>query len=121
MGNKIIPLMKFRNFTTLNKLPYLFTIILFIIPFFWLKPGEIDIGGDSSRLYFYDPMAFLKNVAWYGISTQGTGVIEPNYFYIPFVFFSLHSKNYYPIKLVCDFDNKRIKALSRLPRHIPHN
>lgn len=61
-------------------------IVLFVVPFFWLKPGEIDIGGDSTRLYFYDPMAFLKNVAWYGVSTQGTGVIEASYFYIPFVF-----------------------------------
>ena len=32
------------------------SIILFIIPFFWLKPGFVDLGGDAGRLYFIDPM-----------------------------------------------------------------
>lgn len=31
--------------------------VLFFIPFFWLKPGLVDLGGDSGRLYFLDPLA----------------------------------------------------------------
>ncbi len=49
------------------------TITLFIIPFFWISPGEMDLGGDASRLYFYDPLGYLKNAAFYNISPQGTG------------------------------------------------
>lgn len=78
--------MKLQDILSIRFLPYIITVTLFIIPFFWLKPGQIDIGGDSSRLYFYDPQAFLKNVAWYGVSSQGTRIVEPNYFYIPFVY-----------------------------------
>lgn len=36
-------------------------IILFFIPFYWLKPGFVDLGGDGGRLYFIDPLAVLKN------------------------------------------------------------
>lgn len=32
------------------------SIVLFIIPFFWLKPGFVDLGGDAGRLYFIDPL-----------------------------------------------------------------
>jgi len=38
--------------------PIIISVILFFIPFFWLKPGEMDLGGDSTRLYFYDPVSF---------------------------------------------------------------
>lgn len=37
------------------------TVILFITPFFWLKPGFMNIGGDGGRLYFLDPSAVLQN------------------------------------------------------------
>ncbi len=59
--------------------------ILFIIPFFWLKPGEMDLGGDSSRLYFYDPISYLKSAGLYVVSPEGLGQLQPNYYFIPFV------------------------------------
>lgn len=31
-------------------------VILFFIPFFWLKPGFVDLGGDSGRFYFVSPL-----------------------------------------------------------------
>lgn len=34
---------------------------LFLTPFFWLKPGFVNIGGDGGRLYFLDPAAVLQN------------------------------------------------------------
>lgn len=37
-------------------------VVLFIIPFFWLKPGFVDLGGDSGRLYFLDPLGSALNV-----------------------------------------------------------
>lgn len=53
------------------------TLFLILVPFFWFKPGEMDLGGDSGRLYFYDPLFILKNIALYIIDPQGTGNIEP--------------------------------------------
>lgn len=66
-------------------LPLLISLILFIIPFFWLKPGEMDLGGDSSRLYFYDPLNYLRSVALYGVDPSGTGSESISYYLIPFV------------------------------------
>jgi len=76
-----------RDFLKEHKLALVICAILFIIPFFWLKPGEMDLGGDSSRLYFYDPISFIKSTAIYDISAQGKGLIEPNYYYLPYVTF----------------------------------
>lgn len=59
--------------------------ILFLIPFFWLKPGVMDLGGDSNRLYFYDPISFIKHVSLYNVLTVGRGIVEPSYYYLPFV------------------------------------
>ena len=73
------------NFAKKYRLVLLITFILFIIPFFWLHPGEMDLGGDSSRLYFYDPVAFIKSTSIFDISAQGKGVVEPNYYYLPYV------------------------------------
>ena len=61
--------------------------LLFALPFFWLKPGEMDLGGDSSRLYFYDPISYLKNASLYSVVPQGMGAIEPNYYFLPFLIF----------------------------------
>ncbi len=36
-------------------------VILFIVPFFWLKPGYVDMGGDAGRLYFLDPVSVAQN------------------------------------------------------------
>lgn len=64
---------------------FLVSIFLFIIPFFWLKPGEMDLGGDSSRLYFYDPIRYLFSSALYGVSASAFGLETIYYFNIPFV------------------------------------
>lgn len=79
--------MHLLSFVKEYKLVLLISLILFIIPFFWLKPGEMDLGGDSSRLYFYDPISFIKSTAIYDISAQGKGIVEPNYYYLPYVAF----------------------------------
>src|SRR5258708_2984096 len=60
-------------------------ISLFFLPFFWFHTGEVDLGGDSSRLYFYDPGAFLKNYAFFGVSPSAYGVENIGYFMVPFV------------------------------------
>lgn len=61
------------------------TLFLFLIPFFWFKPGELDLGGDSSRLYFYDPIAYLHSQPLYGITTSGIGGESISYYSIPFI------------------------------------
>ncbi len=47
----------------------------------------MDIGGDSSRLYFYDPVTFLKNMSLFAVSSDAQRSVEPNFFYLPFVGF----------------------------------
>lgn len=60
-------------------------ILLFVLPFFWINPGEFDIGGDSSRLYLYDPLRYLVAIARFGVYPEGTGRILPNYNLLPFL------------------------------------
>lgn len=55
-----------------------------VVPFFWFKPGEIDIGGDGGRLYFYDPVNLIKNFASYYIFPFGVGTSEASFLYLPF-------------------------------------
>lgn len=64
-------------------LSVIIAIILAIIPFFWLKPGEMDLGGDASRLYFYDPLNYLKNFSLYGIVPYGIGEVRPDFYNLP--------------------------------------
>ncbi len=65
-------------------LPIIVTVLIFFIPFFWLKPGEMDLGGDNSRLYFYDPIAYLVSQSLYSVSHSGLGGENLSYFGIPF-------------------------------------
>lgn len=67
-------------------LPFIIAIILFIIPFFWFKPGEMDLGGDSGRLYFYDPVSYLFTSTLYAISSSSVGGPNLNYANIPFIY-----------------------------------
>lgn len=66
-------------------LRYSFSVFLFIIPFFWFKNGLMDLGGDSSRLYFYDPLHYLLNHTLSSISPSGIGVESIGFYGLPFV------------------------------------
>ncbi|MCL5113763.1 MAG: hypothetical protein M1372_01165 [Patescibacteria group bacterium] len=55
-----------------------------MLPFFWFKGGEVNLGGDSSRLYFYDPINYLKYFAVYGVVPSQTGEVIISYFFVPF-------------------------------------
>lgn len=68
-------------------IPLFISIALAIVPFFWLKLGWIDIGGDSSRLYFYDPLNYLKSFPLWGIAPDGFAGQNIGYHLIPFVSF----------------------------------
>ena len=58
-------------------------ILLFFIPFGWLKDGQVDFGGDSSRLYFYEPLEYLKNQSLYSVSKSGLGGENFSYYALP--------------------------------------
>ncbi len=79
--------MRLLSFINKYKFVILVSFILFIAPFFWLKPGEMDLGGDSNRLYFYDPISFIKHISIYNMFPIGRGTVEPSYYYLPFVSF----------------------------------
>lgn len=65
-------------------------VILFFIPFFWFSPGEIDLGGDSSRLYFFDPLSWLNNSGYYIVNTLNSlSTANPQFSAIPFLLFLL--------------------------------
>lgn len=66
--------------------PVIVAIILFFIPFFWLKPGEMDLGGDSGRLYFYDPASYFFTSTLYTISPASVGGPNLNYINVPFIY-----------------------------------
>ena len=67
------------------KLVLLIILFLFSAPFFWLKPGEMNLGGDDNLLFFYDPTTFLKNSVVYNVVTIGRGTINPHYYNLPYV------------------------------------
>lgn len=62
-------------------------LALFIVPFFWLKPGEMDLGGDSSRIEFYDPLSSLKSFSIYSIDSSGADGLIYNQYLIPYFLF----------------------------------
>lgn len=68
-----------------HKLAIVIAIILFFIPFFWLAPEEMNLGGDSGRLYFYDPAAYLNLHVLYNYLGSGFGVELTYYIYLPFI------------------------------------
>lgn len=65
--------------------PFIISIVLFIIPLFWLTPGTLDLGGDGSRLYFLDAVSYLKHYSLYGISPSNIGGENIGYATIPIV------------------------------------
>ncbi|RJQ38248.1 hypothetical protein C4559_02125 [Candidatus Microgenomates bacterium] len=68
-----------------NKWLIIISFILFFVPFFWLKPGEMDLGGDASRLFFYDPISYLQTNILYNVQPSGVGAESISYFSIPFI------------------------------------
>ncbi len=62
--------------------------LLFLVPFFWFPAGAMDIGGDGNRLYFYDPIAFIKNFSLYGVAPEGKALVNPaSHAYLIYVLF----------------------------------
>src|SRR5258708_28193635 len=83
-------------FNTIKKFNWamIISIILFIIPFFWFKAEAMDLGGDGTRLYFYDPQAFIKNAALYAVDPHGRGYLEPRQAYLVYVGFLAFIKKF---------------------------
>ena len=75
-----------KKLLKLSILPYAIALLLFLIPFFWLNPGEMDLGGDGGRVYFYDPQNLLSFTHIYFNFPLGTGTSEGSFYYLPFVF-----------------------------------
>lgn len=67
-------------------LVFFICIVLFILPFFWLRPNELELGGDSSRLYMYDPDSFMQANSLYTIQPDGMGVLRSDQAMLPFLF-----------------------------------
>lgn len=65
----------------------------------------MDLGGDSSRLYFYDPISYLSKATLYVVSPSSYGAEYLGYSNIPFIFFLiiLRSIVISPTILICMF------------------
>ncbi len=104
------------NFSNLweHKPAIVICVILFILPFFWFKPGDVDLGGDTSRLYFYDPVNYLKNSNLYDVVSLGTGEVDwegnYDYAYIPYLvlFIVLKSILFSPTTLINFFNGIKL-------------
>lgn len=66
-------------------LPFCLALFLFLLPFFWFKSGYMDLGGDSSRLYFYDPIAYLQHYSLFAVSPSSVGTENIGFMTIPLV------------------------------------
>lgn len=88
-----------------HKLVIFITIVLAVVPFFWLKPGELELGGDSSRLYLYDPGSYLQFTSLYSVDPSGMGKLIPNQNMLPFLlllqlFYNIFHSSYILIYLL---------------------
>lgn len=63
----------------------LILVALFIIPLFWFQNGEGDYGGDSSRLYFKEPLDYLRSMSLSAINSSGVAREYQQFFFVPFL------------------------------------
>lgn len=63
------------------------SLLLFVVPFFWLPAGTVDLGGDGGRLYFYDAKHLLEHIGSYYIQPQGAGLVSAMFAQLPFYYF----------------------------------
>lgn len=62
-------------------------LMLFVMPFVWFSHGEVDLGGDFSRLYLFAPWRYLQIFGLYSVVPEGVGRVTPNQYYIPYLLF----------------------------------
>lgn len=72
-------------------------VLLFLIPFLWSSQNFYNLGGDDSRLYFYTPSNWLKNVALYSWFGHFFGSYIPPQAHIPCNIFSIVLKFLCPL------------------------
>ncbi len=70
-------------------------VALFIVPFFWVESGGMDLGGDSSRLYFYDPVSYIHAHVLYNIVSSGIGGNAISYYSLPFMLVLVGIKQFF--------------------------
>lgn len=63
----------------------LLALVLFLLPFLWIPHGKINIGGDSSRLYFLFPEEWVYNNLFAVNSFSTLYPYDPAFYLIPFV------------------------------------
>lgn len=66
-------------------LPYGIAICLFILPFIWFSPNEVEMGGDSNRLFIYDPITYTKVNNFFSVEPEGLGKLRPDHAMLPFM------------------------------------
>ncbi len=79
-------------------LAFVISFILFLTPFFWMKPGEMDLGGDGGRFYYYNPLSYLVHdgIFMADDAVEGIRAVEPHFYNIPYVVLILFIKSIIP-------------------------
>jgi len=54
-------------------LSFVIVLLLFLLPFYWFRTGDMDLGSDTTRLYYFNPVAYIQNVAMSPVSYTGFG------------------------------------------------
>src|SRR5437868_5610665 len=95
-----------------KKVLIIFCAFLFFLPFFWFSQNQVDMGGDSSRLYYFDPVSYFNNMAVYGIAPEGIRAVTPNQYFIPFLVFliGIYKIFHSPFILTCFINGVKVCA-----------
>lgn len=80
-------MIRLTNIVNSKILVFIICAILFFLPFFWLSPGELELGGDSNRLFLYDPGSYLQVNSLYSVEPYGMGKVTPTQDLLPFLLF----------------------------------
>ena len=86
-------------------------VILVLLPFIWFPFGSLDLGGDASRAYFFDPLSYIYNYSFFVLAPDGINQVAPATFSLPlFILFWLLRLIVSPYLLITLFSGFKLIA-----------
>lgn len=96
----------------IHSLVVLLVIVLFALPFFWFSPNQLEMGGDSNRLFLYDPVSYLKSNALFSVEPEGVGKLRPDHAILPFmlILVGINTIVHSPFILMCILNGLKLSG-----------